>query len=96
MQVYVLYLFYVTSFKYLYVLLHTYKTLKHSPQNLSNSTSGNRYRPIVIFFRLFEQSAGDHAIFGIIVLVLAIIQPTVAFFRPHPNEPRLVFFERKS
>ena len=40
----------------------------------------------------WSESAGDHAIFGIIVLVLAIIQPTIAFFRPHPNTPRRSIF----
>ncbi|CAB3984117.1 Hypothetical predicted protein [Paramuricea clavata] len=40
----------------------------------------------------WSKGAGDHATFGIIVLVLAIIQPTIAFFRPHPNEPRRPIF----
>lgn len=40
----------------------------------------------------WSESAGDHAVFGIIVLVLAVIQPTVAFFRPHPDSSRRIFF----
>lgn len=41
----------------------------------------------------WSESAGDHAVFGIIVLVLAVIQPTIAFFRPHPGSHKRPIFD---
>ncbi|XP_028392495.1 putative ferric-chelate reductase 1 [Dendronephthya gigantea] len=40
----------------------------------------------------WSESAGAHGKLGIVVMVLAIIQPTIAFFRPHPRKPRRVLF----
>ena len=39
---------------------------------------------------LTQQEAGAHPITGIIVLVLAVIQPIMALFRPHPGEAKYV------
>ena len=35
---------------------------------------------------------GAHPIIGIIVLVLSVIQPIAAAFRPHPGDDKYVFF----
>ena len=39
-------------------------------------------------FRSVGQEAGAHPIIGIIVLALAVIQPIMALFRPHPGEDK--------
>ena len=36
--------------------------------------------------------SGAHPITGIIVLVLSVIQPIAAAFRPHPGDDKYVFF----
>ena len=41
---------------------------------------------------LTQQEAGAHPVTGIIVLVLAVIQPIMALFRPHPGEAKYVSF----
>jgi len=47
---------------------------------------------IIIFVHAgrWTKEAGAHPITGIIVLVLAVIQPIMAFFRPHPGEAKYV------
>ena len=50
---------------------------------------------LAFYFSLFlltQQEAGAHPITGIIVLVLAVIQPIMALFRPHPGEAKYVDF----
>ena len=43
-----------------------------------------------VFF--YRQMSGAHPITGIIVLVLSVIQPIAAAFRPHPGDDKYVFF----
>lgn len=45
---------------------------------------------VVIFVRVkgWSSNAGVHPYFGIVVLALALAQPIMAAFRPHPGEPR--------
>ena len=46
---------------------------------------------VVLWVWVFSlQEAGAHPITGIIVLVLAVIQPIMALFRPHPGEDKYV------
>ncbi|KAJ7388047.1 DOMON domain-containing protein frrs1L [Desmophyllum pertusum] len=49
---------------------------------------------IVIFVQVngWSVGAGPHPYLGIIVLVLALAQPIMAAFRPHPGEPRRNIF----
>jgi len=49
---------------------------------------------IIIFVHAgrWTKEAGAHPITGIIVLVLAVIQPIMAFFRPHPGEANRFIF----
>ncbi|KAJ7379080.1 DOMON domain-containing protein frrs1L [Desmophyllum pertusum] len=49
---------------------------------------------IVIFVHVngWSDGAGPHPYFGIVVLVLALAQPIMAAFRPHPGEPRRNIF----
>ena len=42
-------------------------------------------------FFFYSQEAGAHPITGIFVLVLAVIQPIMAVFRPHPGEEKYVW-----
>ena len=43
-------------------------------------------------FFFYRQMSGAHPITGIIVLVLSVIQPIAAAFRPHPGDDKYVFF----
>jgi len=49
---------------------------------------------IIIFVHAgrWTEEAGAHPITGIIVLVLAVIQPIMALFRPHPGEANRFIF----
>jgi len=40
----------------------------------------------------FSESAGSHAITGLVTLGLAVLNPILALFRPHPDAPRRVYF----
>lgn len=46
--------------------------------------------PLSLPHFLTQQEAGAHPVTGIIVLVLAVIQPIMALFRPHPGEAKYV------
>lgn len=46
----------------------------------------------MFFFFFYRQMSGAHPITGIIVLVLSVIQPIAAAFRPHPGDDKYVFF----
>jgi len=49
---------------------------------------------VVIFVHVkgWSSGAGVHPYFGIVVLALALAQPIMAAFRPHPGEPRRSIF----
>lgn len=49
---------------------------------------------VVIFVHVkgWSSNAGVHPYFGIVVLALALAQPIMAAFRPHPGEPRRNIF----
>jgi len=40
----------------------------------------------------FSESAGPHAITGLVTLGLAVLNPILALFRPHPDAPRRPYF----
>lgn len=40
----------------------------------------------------FSESAGSHAITGLVTLGLAVLNPILALFRPHPDAPRRIYF----